>query len=174
MEGNHMNANHAIVCIALCLSLFGCVTTSQKASMTPVKPVLDGAVAVWELEDVTTMGASQPELSEFLSARVLETVKGEGAKVVEREKLLAVIQEISLGAGKLSDAETKLSIGRLAGAKHMIFGGYQVVGGSMRIDLRMVEVETGRIMKASEQTIEGNKLTDWLGAAEAAAKKLFQ
>lgn len=169
-----MNVKNAIVSIALCLSLFSCVTSSQKTSMTTAKPVLDGAVAVWELEDVSTTGASRPELSEFLSARVLETVKGEGASVVEREKLLTVLQEISLGAGKLSDTETQLSIGRLAGAKHMIFGGYQVVGGSMRIDLRMVEVETGRIMKAAEQTIEGSKLVDWLGAAEAATKKLFK
>ena len=157
----------------LSLSLFGCVTTSSKTATT-TDWSSGGAVAVWDLEDVSPMGTAQPDLAEFISARVLETLKTQGAKVVERQKLLSVLKELSLGESELADPETQLRIGHLSGAKTMVFGGYQVVGGSMRIDLRMVEVETGRIVKASEQTIEGNKLTDWLGAAETVAKKLLQ
>jgi len=55
-----------------------------------------------------------------------------------------------------------------------VFGGYQVMGQSMRIDLRMVEVETGRVLKASEKTVENGDVAMWFTAAEEAAKNLVR
>jgi len=152
----------------------GCVSSGAIPASTENRPAPGGAVAVWELENLTISGTARPDISEFLSARVLETIKEEGESVVEREKLLSVLEELSLGAGELSDPETQLRIGRLAGAKRMVFGGYQVIGQSMRIDLRMVEVETGRVLKASEKTVETGDLAGWLSAAEEAARNLVR
>jgi curli biogenesis system outer membrane secretion channel CsgG len=118
------------------------------------------------------MGSGQPDLSEFLTARVQETVRGEDLVVVEREKLLSVLSELSLGSSELADDGTRLRIGRIAGAKRMIFGGYQVIGKSMRIDLRMVETETGRVLRAVEKTVEDGGMTRRLSAAEEAARNL--
>jgi curli biogenesis system outer membrane secretion channel CsgG len=42
----------------------------------------------------------------------------------------------------------------------------------MRIDLRMVETETGRVLRAVEQTVESGDMTGWLSAAEEAARNL--
>ena len=55
----------------------------------------------------------------------------------------------------------------------MIFGAYQVIADQMRLDLRMVDVETGRIIKTAEKTAGGGDLSGWLKAAEAAAKELI-
>ena len=163
--------NRAACCFIFSLFLFGCVTAGTKTA-----PTIDwssgGAVAVWDLEDVSPMGAAQPDLAEFISARVLETVKAQGADVVERQKLLSVLKELSLGESELADPETQLRIGRLSGAKQMVFGGYQVIGKSMRIDLRLVDVETGRVLTAAEETADGSNLDEWLAAAEKAARKL--
>lgn len=169
-----MQIRHAFVCIALCMIMAGCVSSGSIPTSTENRPAPGGAVAVWEIENLTVQGTAQPDISEFLSARVLETIKEEGDTVVERQKLLSVLEELSLGAGELSDPETKLRIGRIAGAKRMVFGSYQVIGQSMRIDLRMVEVETGRVLKASEKTVETNDLAGWLSAAEEAARNLVK
>ena len=161
----------AVGCFVLFLFLSGCVTTGPKEVST-IDWSSGGAVAVWDLEDVSPMGAAQPDIADFLTARVLETLKAQGANVVEREKLLMVLKELSLGESELADPETQLRIGRLSGAKRMIFGGYQVIGGSMRIDLRLVDVETGRVLSAAEKTVEGSNLDRWLAAAEEATRKL--
>jgi curli biogenesis system outer membrane secretion channel CsgG len=129
-------------------------------------------VAVWDLEDLSIMGNAQPDLSEFLTARVQETVRNNGVVVVEREKLLSVLGELSLGSSELADESARLRIGRIAGAKRMIFGGYQIIGQSMRIDLRMVETETGRVLRAVEKTVEDGGMTGRLSAAEEAARNL--
>jgi len=119
------------------------------------------------------MGTSQPDLADFLSARVLETLKVQGANVVERQKLLMVLRELSLGESELADPETQLRIGRLSGARKMIFGGYQVIGNQMRIDLRLVDVETGRVLTAGEKTVEGSNIDEWLDAAEEVTRDLI-
>jgi curli biogenesis system outer membrane secretion channel CsgG len=138
------------------------------------QPQLNGAVAVWEIENMSIVGNTRIEISDFLTSRVLDAIRTEGNAVVEREKLLSVLAELSLGASELSDTDTQLRIGRLAGAKRMVFGGYQVIGQSMRIDLRMVEVETGRVLRASEKTVESGDVTLWFTAAEEAARNLVK
>ena len=40
-------------------------------------------------------------------------------------------------------------MGRLLGARYMVLGGYFELGGVLRIDARLVEVETGRVLGTS-------------------------
>ena len=56
----------------------------------------------------------------------------------------------------------------------MVFGGYQIVGDKMRLDIRLVEVETGRVLNASQKTTLANDLAKWLRAAEEATIEVFQ
>jgi curli biogenesis system outer membrane secretion channel CsgG len=165
-----MNARYAMVCAALCLSLFCCTTPGRTAR--PGSTPFNGTVAVWEIENMSILGGTQMEISDFITSRVLDTIRTEGNVVVEREKLLSVLAELSLGASELADPDTQLRVGRLVGAQRMVFGGYQVLGQSMRIDLRLVEVETGRVLKAAQKTVESGDVTLWLTAAEEAAKYL--
>ena len=131
-------------------------------------------IAVWDLEDLSPSGIAQMDLGNLLSARIMETVQQAGGyTVVEREKLEIALRELNLGSSSLADASTRLRIGRIAGARLMIFGAYQVVADQMRLDLRIVEVETGRIIKTAEKTAGGGDLSGWLKAAEAAAKELI-
>ena len=58
-------------------------------------------------------------------------------------------------------------IGKMSGAKHLVFGSYMVTpDDKIRIDARLVEVETGRTVKAEEVTGKTKKilnLVDKLG-----------
>jgi len=127
-------------------------------------------IAVWDFEDASPLVRAKPDLGEILSAKVIETLKGkEGLIVVERERLLLALEELHLGTTALVDETTRLELGKLVGAQLMIFGSYLFIGDVMRLDLRLVEVETGRIPKAVAKTVSSTDLSAWLNAAKAKA-----
>ncbi len=132
-------------------------------------------LAVWDLENFSpTEESINPDLGELLSAKVIETIQEAGTyTVVSRERLLLALEELNLGASSLVNEATRLEIGKMIGAEWMIFGGYHVIGDTMRLDLRLVEVETGKILKAVKQTVLTINLIAWLEAAKKATNSLF-
>ncbi len=138
--------------------------------------VYDGTVsiAVWDIEDLTPGGEGQPDLGGLLSGKVIETLHETGdLMIIERERLSVALEELNLGSSSLADESTKLRLGKIIGAQLMIFGGYQVIGGRMRLDVRLVEVETGKLLKAAERTVSSSNLSGWLNAAGEVTKELF-
>ena len=132
------------------------------------------AVAVWDLENLNPAGNIGPDMGELLAAEVIETMKESGAfQVVERERLILILEELNLGSSSLVDEATRLKIGRIVGAQFMVFGGYFVLGNMMRLDLRLVEVETGRVVKAAQKTASAGDLAGWLRVAGQAAGELI-
>lgn len=157
--------------IGLTILLFaffpGCASTPSMSQQTT-------AVAVWDLTNLNPDEAIGPDMGELLAAKVVETIKESGVfQVVERERLILVLEELDLGSSSLVDESTRLKIGRIAGARFMVFGGYFVLGNMMRLDLRLVEVETGRIVKAAQKTASAGDLNGWLNIARQAAKDLI-
>jgi len=69
----------------------------------------------------------------------------------------------------LADETTRLELGKILGAQLMVFGGYQQVGEQFRIDLRMIAVESGAVVRTGEKTIHTTDASGWLKAAEDAA-----
>ena len=131
-------------------------------------------VAVWDLENLSPGTETRPDLGGLLGSEIIQTVQQTGdIQVVEREKLVAILEELRLGSSILTDESTRLKVGRLLGAREMIFGGYMVVGSTMRIDLRRVEVETGRVLKTAKQTAAAGDLAAWLAAARQAGRALY-
>jgi len=130
-------------------------------------------IAVWDLDDFSPSDTSKPQLGELLSGQVIETLqKREDYTIVERERLLLALQELHLGSSSLADEANRLKLGRLVGARFMVFGGYQVIGNQMRLDLRLVEVETGKVLKAVHKMSSANDLPGWLDTAIKAAEEL--
>ncbi len=75
--------------------------------------------------------------------------------VIEREQLQKLLDEQNLaGAGRV-DQETAVKIGKLLGARHMLFGGFVIdFKNKMRLDLRSVDAETSTIEYV--QSLTGN------------------
>ncbi|MEW6486364.1 MAG: FlgO family outer membrane protein [Thermodesulfobacteriota bacterium] len=153
----------AVVAAALLFLAAGC------ASVPPAPP--HGPVAVWDLDDLTA-ARTQPELGEVLGGQAAEAFRVRGYPVVERQRLAALLAELELGSGVLADEATRLRLGRLAGARQMVFGGYQSFGGQVRVDLRLVDVETGKILQAAQGTGPAGDWTALLRAADDAASAL--
>jgi TolB-like protein len=82
---------------------------------------------------------------------VSKLVLVEGVEVVERERLAAVLGELALARDGVLDPATAVRAGKLLGATHMVSG--DLVSArppSLSLSLRVVEVETGRVLAASE------------------------
>ena len=132
------------------------------------------AVAVWDLENLNPDEAIGTGMGELLAAKVIETLNESSTfQVVERERLILALEELTRGSTSMVDESTRLKIGRIVGARFMVFGGYFVLGGMIRLDLRLVEVETGRVVKAAQKTTSAGDLSGWLKAARQAAEELI-
>ena len=68
--------------------------------------------------------------------------------IVERDKLEAILKEQKLSSSKEFDPNTAAKVGKLLGAQVILTGGYFEMMGSLRIDARFIDVETGKILKA--------------------------
>jgi len=89
----------------------------------------------------------------------------QGLNLVERADLLRVIEEMKLAQADMIDEKTAQQVGKLVGAQHLLLGSFVYLpNGKIRLDARIVEVETGRILKAGEATGKENQLFDLVKA----------
>jgi aspartyl aminopeptidase len=70
------------------------------------------------------------------------------------------------------DESTRLQLGRLLQAQQMVFGSYMVIEDVVRIDLRLVDVQTGVITGTAQKMAAGGDLDSWFAAAEEAAREI--
>jgi len=155
--------------IGLSLLLFtyfaGCTPVPGIVRQTP-------AVAVWDLENLNPNEAIVTDMGELLASEVIATLKENGTyQVVERQRLILALEELNLGSSSLADEATRLKIGHIVGARFMVFGSYLVLGDMMRLDLRLVEVETGAVVKAADKAAAAGDLNGWLEAARQATRE---
>lgn len=157
--------------LSVCLLLYGCATAPVSKGK--------GAVAIWDLENLSIPGAENPgfnldDMGELLSSKIIEALNRESdLTIVERERLVLALEELNIGSTSLVDETTRLKVGKIVGAKMMVLGGYMVVGEQMRLDLRLVEVETGKILSAAQRIVAASDMSAWLKAAEEAAGELL-
>jgi TolB-like protein len=96
----------------------------------------------------------------------------QGLNLVERADLLRVVEEMKLAQAGMIDEKTAQQVGKLVGAQHLLLGSFVYLpNGKIRLDARIVEVETGRILKAGEATGKENQLFDLVKALN---KKLIK
>jgi TolB-like protein len=69
-------------------------------------------------------------------------------RVVERRELLRVLQEQKLGSSALASQEGRLDLGKMVGAQTLVFGGFAAIGDVLQLSARIVDVETGVILRS--------------------------
>lgn len=95
-------------------------------------------------------------------------------QLVERQQLLKAIEELHLGSSALADPQTRLKLGRLIGAQQMVFGAFQAIGGTLRMDLRRVDVASGKILKTAIGEAAVKDMSNWFQVADQAAEELIK
>ena len=81
-------------------------------------------------------------------------------QLVERERLSDITSELQLQQTRLVDPKTAASVGKLVGAEYVVTGAITALDPKVRLDTRVVNVETGKIVKAAEVTGEQKKFFD--------------
>jgi curli biogenesis system outer membrane secretion channel CsgG len=154
--------------------LYGCASVPTQVKETEQRPAT-ATVAIWDFDNLSPTSLALPDLGERLAAEVTETIMRKGNyQVVERQRLLLVLEEQNLGSQSIIDESTRLRLGKIAGARMMIFGAYQSFGGiQTRLDLRLVDVETGRNIKSVDRIVSSENYQLWFEAARQAANDLL-
>ena len=68
--------------------------------------------------------------------------------VIERARLEEILKEQKLNNSKEFDASTASKVGKLLGVQYILTGSFFDLMGSMRMDARIIDVETGKIIKS--------------------------
>jgi len=128
--------------LLLCLLALCLVRTSALAADPPPTVAIlyfDYTGKDQELE-VLRKGLAQMLISDLSGADTI--------RVVERDRLEDILTELKLqGSGKV-DPKSAAKLGKLLGAKYLVVGGYFDLQGALRVDARIVDVETGRVVKS--------------------------
>jgi TolB-like protein len=84
-------------------------------------------------------------------------------RVVERERIEALLQEQNLAKQGQIDPATAVRLGRILGARHMITGGFMNAGEQMVLTARAFDVETGQIVNTQKVSQRGDDVLALIG-----------
>jgi curli biogenesis system outer membrane secretion channel CsgG len=107
------------------------------------------AVLPFENNSVTDPDRYAP-LSKGLSAMLITDLKNSSTslQLIERDKIQALLKEIALGQSGSVDQSTAVKAGKILGAQSIVFGSFMVLGNQVRMDARIIKVETSEVVMA--------------------------
>jgi len=124
------------------------------------------AVVVWDFDNQTPGGLGREgeflrrALSENLTTQLLQV---QGLPVVERQRLKDLLAEQKLAASELADEDARLRLGRIIGARRMVFGGFFVLAGQVQLHVRLVDTGSARVLFSDELAVPLDAVMDEVG-----------
>jgi len=82
------------------------------------------------------------------------------ARVVERQEIQRLVDEQNLGAQGRVEAGSVAKIGKLVGARYMVMGTFVDFYGDFRVDVRLINAETGEVVKTESERMQRDHLFD--------------
>ncbi|MCU0610196.1 MAG: hypothetical protein MUE60_00215 [Candidatus Eisenbacteria bacterium] len=154
-----------------CLALAALSAWQAPASAADTPQTL--AVVDFLNNSLTDRTTYDPLSQGFSAALATQLSQVHDLEIVERSRIRQVAEELGLQASGAVDDQTAGRIGRIVGARYLLLGSFMVMGKKVRIDARMVETETTRLVKAEQVTGKMGDLLDLIGRlAEAFADRL--
>lgn len=142
----------------LFLTLLAFSYTPAREAPSPVAAKKTVAVLAF---DNNSGNSDYDHLGKGMSAMMTNDLAGvDDLQVVERDRLADVTKEIDRQQTRYFDSTTAVKVGRLVGAEYIVMGAFLAVDPDMRIDTRVVRVETGVIVKTATVTGKSNKLIE--------------
>jgi TolB-like protein len=132
--------------LAILLVIFGAVLAGSSTASAD-EPLV---VAIADFTEPT----DQPELRGFSRSLVgiltTDLASNDALKLVERSQLQALQSELEFSQSDWVDTTSAAELGRLLGAQYLVVGEVTLVGEDLRLDFRLVEVETGTVSLAEK------------------------
>ncbi len=136
-------------------------------SLPAVKQPLRAAVLYFDYDG--QIADLQP-MRKGLAQMLITDLQGQpGVTLVERERLEEVLAELKLQHSKVVDPATAAKLAKLLGAQYLILGRISDFMGKLRIDARVVHVETAALVKTAKSD---GKLEDFLDIEQSLAAGL--
>jgi hypothetical protein len=137
------------ICALFCLFVFNQGLKAQEVS----KP--KSTIAV--LDFIASAGISPnaaPTITNVFRSALIETDK---YAVLERSDMQSILEEQAFAlSGVCNSAECAVEIGQLLSAEKIILGDIGKIGQAYSINLRLVDVSTGKIDKSLDERFEGS------------------
>ena len=138
-----MNRLWLIAAFCLCFALQDGLTQSGRTL----------AVLYFENNSLSKKAEMEPLCKGLTDMLITELGKIEQFQVVERAQLQQLLEEMKLGQSGVIDSQSAVEVGKMLGAQNMLLGSFMhMLDGKLRIDVRIVNVETGVTIKAEEVT----------------------
>ncbi len=148
----------------------GCASGPSLRSVKPVDYNKRGLVAVGDLQNLTGNRDYDSLLDSLTGSLIVELHETECFRVIERQRLKSILEEMKLGMTGLTDPAMTKEVGRMVGADAILLVNlasvtYDAAKTSafiveatrekieMTLDARLVSVEKGEILAASKITI---------------------
>jgi TolB-like protein len=152
-----------LVALALMAMMPAVVQAQDTRPGIAVMPFQNGGSYGRDKEDFDALQVGIPAMV------MSELSQNPGARVVDRSDINRILGEQNLATEGRVDASTAARIGKLVGARYMIMGTFIDHYGKMRIDARIVDVETSEILKVVQSgPKEREKLFDMISELSAA------
>jgi TolB-like protein len=108
-------------------------------------------IAVLSFENGGSYGRDKEDfdaLRKGIAAMLIsELAQNPNVRLVDRGEIQRLLDEQGLAVAERVDRETAAKIGKLVGARYMIAGSFIDLYGDFRVDARIINVETGEIIK---------------------------
>jgi TolB-like protein len=91
---------------------------------------------------------------------ISELAQNPAARVVERQEIQRILDEQNLVGQNRVDPQTAAKIGKLVGARYVVAGTFIDFYGDFRVDVRLVNVETGEIIKTESERMQRDHMFD--------------
>lgn len=133
----------AITASSLAIALIAAPTAGAQTAIKDTRPT----IAVFYFDNAALVDNAKYEPLRKGIAMMLgfELARNPGIRVVERDKLQALLAEQNLQNSDRVDQATAVRLGKLLGARHFIDGTFVIDGSKkVRIDVRAVNTETGQ------------------------------
>ncbi len=137
-----------LIALAGCAALAAPLAAQKTESTSPDRRP---GMAVFPFTNGGSFGADKEDLAALeigiQQMLLTELAQNDSLRVVDRSALKQILEEQNLATAGRVDAATAARVGKLVGARYAVTGVFMDLNGKFRLDGRVVDVETGEVMK---------------------------
>jgi len=116
------------------------------------------AVLNFDNNAIDQRAALAPLVTAFPAMLTSDLVASGVFDVVERGKIKTILQQMALSQSGVLAQGVAIRVGRMVGAKNILFGSFISIGKQLRIDVRVVDVESSKLLIAESVSGAANHL----------------
>ncbi|MEP6492256.1 MAG: CsgG/HfaB family protein [bacterium] len=151
-------------------SVLFCFLCLTAAAPLPEHAAPKKMVAILYFDNYTGTADYDPLGKGIASMMISDLSAVKEIQLLERDRMQDLVKEIDAQHTKYFDSTTAVKVGKIVGAEYIVVGAFAALQPKMRIDTRVVRVQTGEIVKTAQVTGDQDKFFD---LEQALADKLI-